>query len=185
MAKKLYLIAVLPAEKTREKVRELKLEMKDRFNASHALKAPAHITLQMPFWRDETDEQLLVDQLEKFSANQPSFRIEFDGFDAFSPRVIFIRIQNPEPVINLHSHLVHFLTQTLSFTKKEINEEIHPHMTIATRDLRKKAFGQAWPEFKDRDFQAAEEISSLFLLRHTGKHWKIFRELPFGNEQEK
>jgi len=74
------------------------------------------------------------------------------------------------------------LEHRLGFSRKEMMEEIHPHMTIATRDLSKKMFHKAWPEFKDREFKASFTADSLHLLKHSGKQWEFFREFSFEGE---
>jgi len=179
MAKNLYLIALVPGEELREQVRKLKLEMSDRFGASHALKAPAHITLQMPFRRDEEHEPFIVDKLREFSLNRPPFTVSVNGFDAFPPRVIFLKLTEHEPIKKLHAELINFLKNQLKFTEKELNEQFHPHMTIATRDLSKKMFHKAWPEYQDRKFESIFLADRLHLLRHNGKQWELFEEFPF------
>lgn len=180
MSKQLYLIALVPPEDLRDKVYNLKLEMKERFNASHALKAPAHITLQMPFRRDESGEATLIPALEEFAAVQNMFDIHINGFDAFSPRVIFLKIEEHAPIEHLHSGLQHCLKNDLNFPEKELINRFHPHMTIATRDLSKKMFHKAWPEFRDREFKASFTANNLHLLKHNGKNWDLFREFEFG-----
>ncbi len=180
MSKQLYFIALLPPEDIREDVRELKLIMKKRFDASHALKSPAHITLQMPFRREEEMEDEIIESLENFASEQSEFDVQLNGFDAFPPKVLFIKVEDHDPVQDLHSKLNIVLTQSLSFTESEIKKEMHPHITIATRDLNKAAFNAAWSEFKDRSFQASFKVSSLFLLKHNGKFWDIFRKFPFN-----
>ena len=181
MSKELYLIALVPHEELRERVKELKLEMKERFHASHALKAPAHITLQMPFRREENEESRLTSGLERFSSRCEPFNIILNGFDAFPPRVLFIKVGNHEPIEDLHSDFQTFLREELNFSEKEIMDRFHPHMTIATRDLSKKMFHKAWPEFQERKFEAVFTANSLHLLKHNGKNWDLFREFEFGN----
>lgn len=180
MSKQLYLIALVPHEKLRDDIRELKLEMKKRFNASHALKAPAHITLQMPFRRDEEFEETLTTGLDSFTAGQQPFEIEINGFDAFPPHVLFLKIDNHGPVVELHSDLQPVLRENLGLSDKEIMDRFHPHLTIATRDLSKKMFHKAWPEFKERKFRATFTADSLHLLKHNGKNWEPYREFGFG-----
>ncbi|NBC28286.1 MAG: 2'-5' RNA ligase family protein [Bacteroidetes bacterium] len=183
MSKNLYLIALIPHRELREEVRKLKLEMSDRFHASHALKAPAHVTLQMPFRRDESEEQFIVDKLREFSLSRTSFKVPVNGFDAFPPRVIFLKLTHHQPIEKLHNALIHFLKNQLEFTEKELNEQFHPHMTIATRDLSKKMFHNAWGELKEREFESAFLADRLHLLRHNGKHWELFEEFPFEGEK--
>jgi len=179
MSKKLYLIALVPHEELRADVRKLKQEIKDRFDASHALKAPAHITLQMPFRRDEEFEETLTVELEQFAARQETFEVKINGFDAFPPRVLFLKIENHQPIAVLHADLQPVLKENLGFSDKEIMDRFHPHMTIATRDLSKKMFHKAWPEFKERTFRASFTADSLHLLKHNGKHWNLYREFEF------
>lgn len=182
MASNLYLIALIPGEELRDQVRELKMEIKDRFNASHALKAPAHITLQMPFRRDESEEHDIVEKLGEFSSEHSPFEVSLNGFDAFPPRVIFLEVTNHKPIKELHSALNDFLKTQLGFIQKEINDEIHPHMTIATRDLSKNMFHRAWPDFENRSFEATFRADHLHLLKHNGKHWELHKEFSFGVE---
>lgn len=182
MSKQLYLIALIPPEDLRAEVRELKLEMKERFDASHALKAPAHITLQMPFRRDESDETTLVPALRNFVKDQNTFEIHIDGFDAFPPRVLFLKIKEHAPIEHLHEAIQHHLKNELNFPDKELMNRFHPHMTIATRDLTKKMFHKAWHEFQEREFKASFSINSLNLLKHNGKNWDLYREFDFSPE---
>lgn len=181
MSKQLYLIALVPPEDLCDKVRNLKFEMKERFDASHALKAPAHITLQMPFRRDEASEETLIPALENFAADQNIFDIHINGFDSFPQRVLFLKIEEHAPIANLHADLQHYLKNELNFSENELMNRFHPHMTIATRDLSKKMFNKAWPEYRDRKFKASFTANSLHLLKHNGKNWDLFREFEFGN----
>ena len=61
----LYFIAIIPYSELREKVRKVKERMKAEYGAGHALKSPAHITLQMPFKRSSADEAVLEEMLCK------------------------------------------------------------------------------------------------------------------------
>ena len=70
--KKHYFIALVPESPLRDEVDDFKREIKDRFGAAHALKSPAHITLQMPFHWLESEEHLLEKCLREFAARQGS-----------------------------------------------------------------------------------------------------------------
>jgi 2'-5' RNA ligase len=175
----LYFIAIIPHLNLREQVRFLKEEMKRRFHAKHALKSPAHLTLQMPFRRNYEGEPLLIVELQNFAAKHSKFTIELNGFGCFSPRVIFIKVKDHKPIIDLHTNLKKVLVDELSFKENEISNKIHPHMTIATRDLTDKAFLKAWPEFEQRRFKASFTVKNLFLLKHNGKSWDIYKEFLF------
>lgn len=180
MPDNLYLLAVLPPPPLREKVRELKVEMRNRFGAGHALKSPAHITLQMPFRLDPVKEPALLALLENWSRRQTLFPVKLDGFGAFPPRVVFIRVADHQPVSALENSLRMALAGESTLEVETAQRPFHPHMTIATRDLSEPAFHRAWAEYKDRPFEADFEVHSLFLLKHNGKVWEVYREFSFG-----
>lgn len=180
----LYFIALIPDENIREEVRLLKEEISERYGAKHALKSPAHITLQRPFRRMEVQEEKLIRTLKEFAAVQKDFKIRLSGFDRFEPRVIFIKISEHKRLKKIHFDLKEVLLKELDFQEKEISKNMHPHMTLATRDLEPDYFYKAWAEFKDRGFEADFWVKSIFLLKHNGKYWDIFKEFPFQDNKE-
>ncbi len=179
MEKLLYFIAVLPPQELRLEVKELKQEMQRRFAAGHALKSPAHITLQMPFRIEEFQQDTLCDLLEAFAGTQKAFAVSLNGFDGFPPRVIFIRIEDHKPLIPLQDELKTTLVDSGMIPDRAAEHPFHPHMTIATRDLSPEAFEIAWPEYRERPFKGTFQVQSLFLLRHNGKQWDVFKEFEF------
>ena len=147
--------------------------MRDRYGASHALKSPAHITLQMPFRMDPEKEKDMFICLDKFASEEHSFQIDLNGFDCFSPRVIFIRILDHKTLKDLHHRFKQYVSNELGLQTKS-PFEFHPHMTIATRDLTEEAFDKAWPEFEHRDFVSQFTSKSVFLLKHNGRFWEVY-----------
>ena len=133
----------------------------------------------MPFRRPEADEKYIISTLKEFSNPQFSFEIKLDGFDCFTPRVIFIRVANHQPIIELHKKLNNVLSNNLNFNHKVLTHKLHPHMTIATRDLTEEAFNKAWPQYASKEFNASFKADSLFLLKHNGKYWDIYKEFLF------
>lgn len=180
----LYFIALVPHPELRERVKQLKEEMKERFNAKHALKSPAHITLQMPFKRTENEETRIIDALTAFAVDQKAFQLELNDFGCFYLRVIYLNVVDHEPVALLQRELMEVLHTNLNFNEDELLQKFSPHMTIATRDLDKTMFQKAWSEFKDRRFNAPFKVKSIFLLKHNGKFWNIYREMSFDPKKE-
>lgn len=177
----LYFIALVVARELGEKVRRLKERMKAQYGAGHALKSPAHITLQIPFKRCSAGEAILEETLCRFAATEQPFTLDLKGYGAFAPRVIFIKIVDPNPAIELHSRLKKVLLEDLCFQQDEVMKAVQPHITIATRDLTKAAFIEAWPAFEEEEFSASFDVKSIFLLKHNGRNWDILKEFPFGN----
>lgn len=174
---------MLPDIKLREEIRAIKEEFSRDFSASHALKSPAHVTLQMPFKRNSEYEPVMTNALKEFAATEKPFTVELDGFGAFAPRVIFIRIREHHHISGVHSRLSEVLLAHMGFSSGEILNVIHPHITLATRDLSRDSFGQAWPLFEKRKFTGTFTVNSLFLLKHNGRNWDILREFTFGKDE--
>ena len=167
----------------RDEISVMKEELKRDFNSSHALKSPAHITLQMPFKANSREELQLVKTLSLFAAGEKPFRVDLNGFGAFAPRVIFIRVSDHRHIEDLHLRLMQMLIGLQCFPQDEIKSDVHPHITIATRDLSKEMFRQAWPQYETREFTGAFEAGSIFLLKHNGRNWDIFMEFTFGGNE--
>jgi 2'-5' RNA ligase len=56
----------------------------------------------------------------------------------------------------------------------------HPHITIATRDLHKRAFAEAWPLFEHKTYSAQFEATALSVLRHNTRFWDVVHAAPFA-----
>lgn len=177
----LYFIALIPHDGLREEIREIKERMRYEYGAGHALRSPAHITLQMPFRRSFADEAGISEALARFALQEHPFTIELDGYGCFPPRVIYIRVSNPEPVRALYVRLREMLIDGLGFEQHEVTKELQPHLTVATRDLTKTAFSEAWPVVQKEEFTGSFRAESIFLLKHNGRSWDIIREFPFGD----
>ncbi len=176
--KNLYFIALLPPKDIQESIKFLKEEFNEKYKAKYALKLPAHITLQIPFRLEEKEEHILIQSMEAFVVQQEPFEICLSGFGTFSSRAIFVRVANHEPLRNIHTNLQKHLKRKLELNNCE-KEVIHPHMTIATRDLKKDKFHKAWNEFKNREIKASFTVNSLFLFKHNGETWDIHSEIIF------
>ncbi|GHA31954.1 2'-5' RNA ligase [Salinimicrobium marinum] len=176
----LYFIAILPNYEIRKRIIELKLEVKEKYGVKHALKLPAHITVQIPFKFPEEQEPQLLEKLHSFAAGQKPFQVHLNGFGSFPPRVIFIKIENQDPVTECHAELQQIMSILLESDNARKVSSFHPHITIATRDLEKEVYKQVWPKFKNREFKAAFRAESFILFRHDGKTWQICEEFEFS-----
>lgn len=176
----LYFIAHMPPARIRGEIDALKEEIRDRHNVKHALKLPAHITLQIPFRMPEKKESVLIKKIEKFSGEQQGFDTELDGFGKFAKNVIFVKIRDHKPFIELHEKLQALILNFLDLKSHEISSNIHPHITLATRDLKRTIFPAVWNDFREREYSASFKVEDLFILKHNGKTWDIFRKFKLG-----
>lgn len=174
----LYFVALLPHLRLREEIKGLKAEIQAHFGARHALKSPAHVTLQIPFKRPPQAEPEIAAALKNFAARQKPFEVRLSGFGCFSPRVVFVKIQNPKPLIQLQASLMPALAQA-GLSETERRSRFHPHITLATRDVTPEIFHQIWADFQHRSFNDSFRAQSIGLLKHNGKFWEIYQEFEF------
>ena len=177
--KDLYFIAIVPPREVREQVVALQLEMNRHFKAGHALKSPPHITLQMPFWLTPEGLGKVEDVLGRFATTRQPFTIDLDGFDRFAQQVIFIRVGDHGPAKAMATELKSVLLEKQILPVRGRAVPIHPHMTIASRDLEEARFATAWAAYQNRSFKGSFKVDRLFLLKHNGKFWEIYKDFEF------
>ncbi len=169
----MYFVAlVLPGE-INEEILKWKLFMKDHFNCLVALRSPAHITLVPPFWMSDNQQTTLEMAISQFAQPQVPFEVHLKNFSAFKPRVIYVDVLSNRKLQSLQAELLeHLIVQDLFPIKKD-DRPFHPHVTIATRDLHKKAFHEAWDSFKNKNYEALCIIRGISLLKHNKKNWDV------------
>jgi 2'-5' RNA ligase len=172
MADMYFIALVLPTE-IDEHILKWKLFMKERFNCSVALRSPAHITLVTPFWMASDLEDKLEESMSQFSNRQPPFEVHLKNFAAFKPTVIYVDVLPSPALQTLHDQLHEYIIVQNLFPVKKEERPFHPHVTIATRDLHKKAFYEAWETFKRKNYEALAMIREISLLKHNQKNWDV------------
>jgi len=177
----LYFITLMPPKNIRAEIEIFKKEIKEKFQIKHALKLPAHITLQIPFRMPETMEKILMKKIQGFCEKNKPFETEINGFDKFSKQVIFIKIEDHKPYILLYEKLQILMLNYLDLKSHEIASKIHPHITIATRDLKRSDFPKVWKEFENRNYKTSFRMEDLYLLKHNDKNWEVVRTFKLTN----
>ena len=177
--KALYFIAILPDEQLRREITALKNYMAMNYFSKAALSSPPHITLFPPFRRDERDEKPISDSLSLFAEKCSGFDISLNGFGCFKPAVIFIKTEENVQLNSLRNGLLAHLKSAVNLYDNQNERPYHPHMTIATRDLKKNYFYAAWEKFREKEFERKFEVKSIFLLKHNEKYWNVVYDIPF------
>jgi 2'-5' RNA ligase len=176
-----YMAIVLPEELNKE-VLSYKQYMLDKYNCKVGLKSPAHLTIIPPYWMQRDKEQLLLNQLDELCQQTESFPIITKNFSAFKPRTIFIDVDVDEKLNQFKNTVDHFFLQHKDYGAKVDTRPFHPHITIATRDLYKKAFAEAWAYFETKEFVTAFTATGLSTLRHNGRNWDVLHQSAFKNK---
>ena len=178
----MYYIAIVAPEEINKQILKWKNFFKENFQCSAALKSPAHITLIPPFWMNEELERDLVDSITDLSGRLTSFRIQLKDFSAFTPKVIFVDIIESEMLNILYHSTNKYIQQQNKFPVKEDGRPFQPHVTLATRDLYKKDFYEAWERFATKKYEAFWDVNGISLLRHNKKNWDVIFTSQFDFE---
>src|SRR6188768_2395124 len=169
----MYFIALVAPEEIDQQVLKWKNLFKERYECTVALKSPAHITLLPPFWMNEDLEDDLVNSIKDFSSTKKRFEIALKDFAAFKPKVIFVDVVKNEVLNDLYRSFANYIFSENKFPIKKADRPFHPHVTLATRDLYKKAFQEAWEIFSKMKYEALWMVSGISLLRHNKKNWDV------------
>ena len=169
----MYFIALVAPEEIDQQVLKWKNLFKERYECSVALKSPAHITIVPPFWMNEELENDLINSIHAFSITKTKFEITLQNFAAFQPKVIFVDVVKNKMLNDLYQSFVDFIISQDKFPIKKEDRPFHPHVTLATRDLYKKAFQEAWEIFSKKKYEALWIFNGISLLRHNKKNWDV------------
>lgn len=169
----MYFIALVAPPEIDQDILKWKNFFKERYQCIVALKSPAHITLIPPFWMKEELESELIRSIDEFSLSKKPFRIDLKNFAAFKPRVIYVEVVNNGTLNDLHASLTGFILTREKFPVEKEDHPFHPHVTLAARDLYKKAFSEAWEIFSVKKYEAAWFVKGISLLRHNKKNWDV------------
>lgn len=178
----MYFIALVAPEDINKQVLKWKHWMKERYLCEVALKSPAHITLVPPFWMKPALENTLVGAITDFSIHQKNFKVQLENFSHFKPGVIFIGVAENDQLTTMKHDLSRFLLNSGDYPLKEDDRSFHPHVTIATRDLHKTAFTEAWEHFKEKRYAAEWIAQGISLLKHNNRNWDVIATSSFSAE---
>ena len=175
----MYFIALVCPPEIDQQVLQWKLWMRDRYRCVIALRSPAHITLVPPFWMKPELEIELQQALSHYSASKERFPVQLKDFSNFKPRVIFVNVLPGQQLVDLQQQLFDHLLSNGQFPLEKEDRSFHPHVTIATRDLHKKSFQEAWAHFKEKKYEAVWIAEGITLLRHNKKNWDAIAASQF------
>jgi 2'-5' RNA ligase len=171
----MYYAAIVCPPEVNEKVLQFKQQMRDRFGCTAALKSPAHITLIPPFWLEKTREQELIKTVASFESSH-ELTIQLEGFSHFNRKVLFIQVKENPGLFELKKQTEFHFIQSMGNVINPDNRSFHPHITIATRDLKPGDFMLAWEYFSGKKFTGIFNTNTLSLLRLDPAKWNIISE---------
>ena len=177
----LYFLAFIPPEDISRDLWDLKQQVARKFLCKASLRSPPHVTLHMPFRWPEKKKEKLKKALTHFCKDISPCTIEFNGFGAFPPKVIYIHIETNSHLATLQKYLCQLMAQKMSIHNANYqNKPFRPHLTIAFRDIKKNQFQKAWDFYKDKKYEVSCNIDQLTLLRHNTHRWEPECDFQLG-----
>ncbi|NEP60456.1 MAG: 2'-5' RNA ligase family protein [Symploca sp. SIO2G7] len=174
-----FFIALLPPEAFQNRANEIKQYFAQTYDSQGAQQSPPHITLQPPFEWSQDTLTILEQSLRTFGEMHSPIPITLNGFGAFAPKVIYINVLKSPELMSLQAELMAYLKVSLGIVHQvSQSRPFHPHLTVAFRDLTKKNFQLAWPEFEHRQLEYKFTASELTLLIHDGRQWNVYNSFP-------
>ncbi len=178
----LYFIAVIPPDPICGDAQQWKEHFATVYQSKASLNSPPHITLHMPFKCKTRKEQSLIKALSKVGKQSDPFELKIKGFDAFAPRVVFMKILESLSLNVLQKEITQVMKTSFNIFNADYRDRpFHPHLTLAFRDLKKDKFAMAWDEFQSKPYQKEFLVDQFWLLKHDGKRWQPFETFQFSD----
>ena len=176
LAQARFFVALVPPQEIQDYANQRIQELGDRYQTRTA-KAVPHITLQPPFlWQTNTVSRL-EECLSSFAHTQRQIPVILSGFGAFAPRVLFINVLKTAELLQLQIDLMADLEKHLGIVDPMAQRRsFSPHLTIASRNLTRQTFKQAWSELQPQQVEFQFVADRLTLLIHDGHQWHIQSE---------
>jgi len=175
-----YFLAIVPEGEFQDRVTNLKLEIKDRFQAKYALKSPAHITVKMPFVYNEAKEEKLIEKLGSFTNAYEPMTLTIGGVRTFGNRVIYLNVDAGKDLYGFQKELKTFCKRELNLVDELSDRNFHPHMTIAFKDINKSQFQNILQFSTEINLRLTLEISCILLLKRVNHSWVLYKKIDYG-----
>ncbi len=180
MTVKKYFLAIVIPPPLFEKVEAVKQNLFELHALKGALRSPAHITLHRPFEWKEEKENVLIEKLYAFNFS-PIFNLGLNNFSFFEPRVIYVDVLPNNELLALHNALkMHAKRELKLFNEVNDMRGYHPHVTVASRDLKKPMFYELKTYFENEKLSGTFSCPNFSLLK-LEKKWEVINTFSFNN----
>ncbi len=169
--KKMYYVTLLCPLAIDEQIDIYKQAVKSNFACEVAAKSPAHITLITPFFLSDSKYMELTQKLEEFESIITEVDVNIEGFNFFGKRVIFADVHVNDNLAALQEQVENYLKNSGFPFIREAKKPYHPHVTIATRDLKEEDFDAAWSMFEGKSFSASFSTNAIHIMKLVDDKW--------------
>ncbi|MEX0595298.1 MAG: 2'-5' RNA ligase family protein, partial [Candidatus Paceibacterota bacterium] len=135
-----YLIEFRFSGYAKDTIRELKKSISRNFHVTKWKIVP-HITIVGPIY--SKDEKRLVKEVVKVAKNYKLIKCNFDGFESFENRVIYVGIKPSEELKQLRLEIVEKLQEFCTLSEFDYDKSFTFHATLVLKDIQRK-FDRIW-----------------------------------------
>jgi 2'-5' RNA ligase len=176
-----YLLALRPHEELANRIRALRDEFSEKFEAPQAKWGKPQLALLM-FTQHEMLEERIINRLRTIAMAAQPFKIELKDFGSYPSHTIFINVATKIPVQQLVKEIksIQKLLKIDKDHKPHFIEE--PQMTIV-RQLLPWQYEKGWLEYSQKHFTGRFIADGMLLLRRRlgEKNWFVVRHFEFQN----
>jgi len=177
-----YLLVLNPHEELRNKIKKVKQEFYNSYQAPSALGGKPHITLAR-FTQRGMIEERIINRIKPVAMGYHPIKVELKDYASFPSHTIFINVTTKMPIKNLVKEIK---TAAQLLMKLDKDNKPHfidePHLTIA-RKLQPWQFEKGWLEYSHREFTGRFIADSMLLLKRPvgEKAYQILHRFEFQN----
>ena len=171
-----FFIALIPPQDIQDYAARVIQDLTNRYGTATA-KAPPHVTLQPPFMWQMATLSDLEQCLQNFVQTRSPVPVTLSGFGAFPPRVLYLNVLKTPELLSLQADLMNQLESQLGITDPTTKQRgFSPHLTVASRNINKPIFKQAWSELQPQSIEFQFRSDRITLLLHDGQRWQVRSE---------
>src|SRR5882672_1960524 len=163
-----YLLVLSPHQELWNKIKQVKQEFYDVYEAPTAIGGRPHVTL-VNFVQYEMMEERLINRLKVVAMGYHPFKVELKDFGSFPSHTIFINVTSKIPVQNLVKTI---RTEAQRLMKLNDDNKPHfimePHITIG-RKLKPWQYEKGWLEYSNKHFAGRFIADAMLLLKRESK----------------
>ena len=177
-----YLLVLNPHEDLRNRIRSIKKEFADKYDAPMANYLKPYLSL-VSFRTWGMVEEKLLQRLQVIAMGTSPFKVELSDFGSFPSHTIYINVTTRVPVQDLVKELKG--AQRIMKLNKENKPHFmdEPHIAIC-RKLKPWQYEQGWLEYSHRQFTGRFVADSMLLLKRPAEQtgpWQIGQRFDFQN----
>ncbi len=171
-----YFIAWIPSYRVKSKIQNLKALLQIKFGINKSMNAPPHLTLIKPFELGQNELEHLQHVLCTFCKLQDPFEFKMQGLGSFGQHVLYVHLDQTDALLKFREALRLVLKETTHLSEDTLHPDFHPHITLATKDLKPSLFSPVWAFLLQKIISEKCTLANICLLHYQNNQWQVIRK---------